>query len=54
MIASSLESSAAHDKDFANQRRAAAKILRDQATQSAEFIRVDKISIENYKKILKG
>ncbi len=51
-IAAALESSAAHDKEFAGQRRAAAKILADQATQSAEFIRLDKISIERYKAML--
>jgi uncharacterized coiled-coil protein SlyX len=51
-IASALESGASHDHDFANQRRAAAKILADQAAQSAEFIRLDKISIEQYKGML--
>jgi hypothetical protein len=51
-IATALETNSAHDKDFAAQRRAAAKILSDQATQSAEFIRLDKISIEHYKSLL--
>jgi len=52
LIASALEANASHDKEFATQRRAAAKILSDQAAASAEFIRLDKISIENFKKML--
>ncbi len=52
LIATALESSASHDKEFATQRRAAAKVLADQATQAAEFIRLDKISIEKFKGML--
>jgi hypothetical protein len=51
-IASGLESDSAKDKEFATQRRAAGKILTDQAAAATEFIRLDKISIDHYKSLL--
>ena len=51
-IATTLETDASHDHDFATQRRNAAKVLTDQAAQAKEWIRLDKASIDHYKSLL--